>query len=213
MLFALGVVMLELAEASNVHLDVEHALYGSLEAAVWIGPLTWVEALNPAHWASLPREIPMLLAVLAVLAIAMIVAFKEIRLTAFDPDYAAALGLPAWASELAINTAAALAVVAAFDAVGSILVIAMLICPAAAARLLTERLAAQIYVSLLIAGFVALGGYAAAAWGAPALGLPAALNAAGTIAVTGGVALAAAAGNRAMRRRRARALEPGVAFN
>ena len=45
MLFALGVVMLELADASNVHLDIEHALYGSLEAAIWIGPLTWQEAL------------------------------------------------------------------------------------------------------------------------------------------------------------------------
>ena len=44
----------------------------------------------------------------------MVVAFKEIRLAAFDPDYGAALGLPAWVSELAINTAAALAVVAAF---------------------------------------------------------------------------------------------------
>ena len=213
MLFALGVVMLELADASNVHLDIEHALYGSLEAAIWIGPLTWREALQPAQWASLPREIPMLLAVLAVLAIAMVVAFKEIRLAAFDPDYGAALGLPAWVSELAINTAAALAVVAAFDAVGSILVIAMLICPAASARLITDRLAAQIYVSLLIAGAVAIGGYGAAAWAAPAIGLPAALNAAGTIAVTGGVALAIAAGWRAFRRHQPGSAEPTPALN
>lgn len=208
MLFALGVVMLELAEASNVHLDIEHALYGSLEAAIWIGPLTWTEALDPAQWASLPREIPLLLVVLAVLGVAVVIAFKEIRLAAFDPDYGAALGLPAWVSELVINAAAALAVVAAFDAVGSILVIAMLICPAAAARLLTDRLATQIWVSLAVASVVAVGGYAAAAWGAPAVGLPAALNAAGTIAVVGGIALAAAAGWRASQRRRARLSRP-----
>jgi len=213
MLFALGVVMLELADSSNVHLDIEHTLYGSLEAAIWIGPLTWQEALQPAQWTSLPREIPMLLAVLAVLAIAMLIAFKEIRLAAFDPDYGAALGLPAWVSELAINTAAALAVVAAFDAVGSILVIAMLICPAASARLITDRLAAQIYVSLLIAGAVAIGGYGAAAWAAPAIGLPAALNAAGTIAVTGGVALAIAAGWSAFRRHQTRAAKPAAELN
>ena len=84
----------------------------------------------------------------------------------------------------------------------------MLICPAASARLITDRLAAQIYVSLLIAGAVALVGYGAAAWAATAIGLPAALNAAGTIAVTGGVALAAAAGWRAMRSRQARVTDP-----
>lgn len=208
MMFALGVVMLELADASNVHLDIEHALYGSLEAAVWIGPLSWAEALHPAQWSSLPREIPLLLVVLAVLGAAMVVAFKEIRLAAFDPDYGAALGLPAWVSELVINTAAALAIVAAFDAVGSILVIAMLICPAAAARLVTDRLVAQIWASLAIASVVAVTGYAAAAWGAPLIGLPAALNAAGTIAVAGGIALAAAAGWRAMHQRRVRAAPP-----
>lgn len=209
MLFALGVVMLEMADASNVHLDIEHALYGSLEAAIWIGPYTWMEALDPAQWATLPREIPLLVGVLIVLAVAMVLAFKEIRLTSFDPSYAAALGLPAWASELAVNTAAALAVVAAFDAVGSILVIAMLICPAASARLLTNGLSAQIWVSLIIAALVALGGYGAAAWGAPAIGLPSALNAAGTIAVVGGIALGGAAAWRAALNKRKRSKPSG----
>jgi len=202
-MFAFGVLLLELADARNVHLDVEHALYGSLESAIWLWPTTWADVFDPAGWSELPREIPLLLVALAALGFGFAVAFKEIRLVAFDPDYAVALGLPGWATELCINGAAALAVVAAFDAVGSILVIAMLICPAAIARLLTDRLSSQVWLSLAAAAGVAIAGYCAAVWGAPALGAPAALNAAGMMACVGGAALAGASiwRNRALRRR------------
>jgi len=192
-MFAGGVLLLEAADASNVHLDVEHALYGSLESAIWLWPTEWTDIFNPAGWTELPTEVPLLLGALFVLAVAFAVAFKEIRLTAFDPDYAVSLGLPAWATELLINGAAALAVVAAFDAVGSILVIAMLICPAATARLLTDRFAMQVWVSLAFAVLIAIGGYAFAVLGAPALGAPAAINAAGAMAGVGGLVLGLAA--------------------
>lgn len=205
-MFAGGVLLLEFADARNVHLDVEHALYGSLEASIWLWPTVWTDIFDPAGWVELPREVPLLAVALAVLGVAFAVAFKEIRAVAFDPDYAAALGLPGWLTELAINGAAALAVVAAFDAVGSILVIAMLICPAATARLLTDRLARQVWLSLIVAAAVAVAGYGAAVWAAPALGAPAALNAAGVIACVGGVALTAAVAWRNRQRRRAAAL-------
>ncbi len=203
-MFAGGVLMLEFADARNAHLDVEHALYGSLEAAIWLWPGTWTDVFVPAGWAELPREIPLLLGAVAVLGAAFVVAFKEIRLVAFDPDFAAALGLPGWATDLLINAAAAIAVVAAFDAVGSILVIAMLICPSAAARLATDRFSAQVWASLVIAAAIAVLGYAFAVWGAPALGAPAALNAAGSIACVGGVALGLATAWRARGQRRKR---------
>jgi manganese/zinc/iron transport system permease protein len=192
-MFAGGVLLLEAADASNVHLDVEHALYGSLESAIWLWPMEWGDIFDPAGWSGLPKEVPLLLAALVVLGLAFVVAFKEIGLTAFDPDYAVSLGLPGWTTELLINGAAALAVVAAFDAVGSILVIAMLICPAATARLLTDRFAAQVWASLAFAVLIAIGGYAFAAWGAPALGAPAAINAAGAMAGVGGLVLGLAA--------------------
>src|SRR3546814_4433858 len=82
--------------------------------------------------------------------------------------------------------------VAAFDAVGSILVIAMFICPAGAARMLTERLAAQVRLSLLFASLSSIGGYVLGAFGPFWIGLDNSLAASGMIAVVSGLILALA---------------------
>ena len=88
----------------------------------------------------------------------------------------------------------AVAAIASFEAVGSILVVAMLICPAATARLLTDRLPVQLWLSVMIGGVTGAGGYLLGAFGPSILaGGPAdALNAAGMIATLAGVLLAAA---------------------
>jgi len=81
---------------------------------------------------------------------------KELLLRAFDPDAAAAMGYRVPLLDLALNVLVALVVVAAVKAVGTVLVIALLVVPAAAARLVTDRL------PLLLAGSVlvgALGGW------------------------------------------------------
>jgi manganese/iron transport system permease protein len=77
---------------------------------------------------------------------------KELLLRAFDPAAARALGYPIGRLDLALNLAVALVVVAAAQAVGTLLVIALLVVPAATGRLLTDRLAA----------ITVLGGFAAA---------------------------------------------------
>ena len=81
----------------------------------------------------------------------------------------------------------ALAVVASFQAIGSILVIAMLICPAATARMLTDRLGTQIMLAGLVAGLCAIAGYFAGAKLPTALGAEHALNIAGMITVVAGL--------------------------
>jgi manganese/zinc/iron transport system permease protein len=88
----------------------------------------------------------------------------------------------------------AVAAIASFEAVGSILVVAMLICPAATARLLTDRLPVQLWLSVVIGGVTGAGGYLLGAFGPSILaGGPAdALNAAGMIATLAGILLAAA---------------------
>ena len=60
---------------------------------------------------------------------------------------------------------AAVAAVAAFDAVGSIIVIAMFICPPAAARLMTDRLGRQVGWSVVFAAISAVLGYVLAGYG------------------------------------------------
>jgi manganese/iron transport system permease protein len=75
---------------------------------------------------------------------------KELLLRAFDPDGSAALGYRVGLLDLALNVMVALVVVAAVKAVGTLLVIALLVVPAAAARLLTDRLALLVGASVLV---------------------------------------------------------------
>jgi manganese/zinc/iron transport system permease protein len=88
--------------------------------------------------------------------------------------------------------ASATAAVAAFDAVGSIIVIAMFICPPAAARLMTDRLETQVAWSVGFAALSAVLGYVFAGYGPLWFGLRDALSAAGMIAAVSGVILALA---------------------
>jgi manganese/iron transport system permease protein len=83
------------------------------------------------------------LAVAAVAALVLAVLHKELVLRAFDPDAAAAMGYRTRVLDLVLNLLIALVVVAAVEAVGTVLVIALIVVPAAAARLLTERVAAM----------------------------------------------------------------------
>jgi manganese/iron transport system permease protein len=90
------------------------------------------------------------LAVAAVVAVALVALRKELVLRAFDPDGAAAMGYRTGALDLALNLLIALVVVAAVEAVGTVLVIALMVVPAAAARLLTDRVATMTALACLL---------------------------------------------------------------
>ena len=87
----------------------------------------------------------------------------------------------------------ALVAVASFEAVGAIIVVAMFICPAATARLITDSLKQQVMLSMLFASIAATGGYILAAWGPLWLGYEDSVSAAGMIALLGGLMLLIAA--------------------
>ena len=99
---------------------------------------------------------------LATLALAAVVGGtlwalrKELVLRAFDPDGAAAMGYRTAALDLVLNLLIALVVVAAVKAVGTVLVVALIIVPAAAARLLADRVATT---TVLACALGALGGW------------------------------------------------------
>jgi manganese/zinc/iron transport system permease protein len=125
-LFAAGVIMITRA-ADQVDLDPGCVLYGMLETL----------ALTPAG--AVPRQFWMLAGVL-VLAIAALALFtRHIKLVSFHPELATSLGVPAGLVHYAMLTLITTASVASFEAVGSILVIAMLVAPGATALLLTHR--------------------------------------------------------------------------
>lgn len=193
-LFASGVLLLELTGASGVHLDVEHALYGNLESLVWLDAAEGPGALvDPAAWAGLPGELGRMVAIFGLLGLALAVFRRPLVMASFDPVHAAVQGLPVRLISTGLMAATALAAVAAFAAVGSILTIAMLIVPAATARLLTDRLDRQIGLSLVFAALAGAGGVVLAGYGPPLLGLGFSVSAAGMIAVLAGVVLAGAA--------------------
>ena len=186
-MFAGGVVLLEQTGSAAVHLDVEHALYGALETTLWLAPDDWPSLLRPDVWADLPREVTTLASVAAIVVAAIALFYKELKIVTFDPDLATSLGFSARAMNAGLVVLVAMAAVAAFDAVGSILVIAMFICPPATARMLTDRLSRQLLFSAAIAAIAGIGGYVLAAFGPFWIGGTNSLNAAGMIAVVAGV--------------------------
>jgi manganese/iron transport system permease protein len=119
-------------------------------------------------------------AVLALIALF----YKELLLNAFDPAMAAAMGYPTFLLDLLLLALITVTIIVALPAVGNILVLAMLVTPAATARLVTDRF------SLMIA----LGGALGAAFGAIGLFVAYRANVAagGTIVLTGTAVFAAA---------------------
>ncbi len=192
-LFAAGVLLLEQSDTSSVHLDVEHALYGNLESLIWIDAVGWQSLVDPVALAGLPPELGRIAMATLGIVIFMAVLWRPLAVSTFDEGFARSVGLPTGVIGVALVVVSALAAVAAFDAVGSIIVIAMFICPPAAARLVTHRLGAQVGWSLVFAVIAAVAGYVLAGHGPLWLGFANSVSAAGMIATVSGVILALAA--------------------
>jgi len=188
-LFAGGVLLLEQSDTSRVHLDVEHALMGNLETLIWFQAEGWSSLLDPAALAQLPPELPRIAVVALAIVVLTVIFWRPLKLSTFDEGFARAIGLPVSAIGLGLVIAAAVAAVAAFDAVGSIIVIAMFICPPAAARLMTNSLSVQVWWSVGFATLSAILGYVLAGYGPLWLGFSNAVSAAGMIATVSGLIL------------------------
>lgn len=181
-LFALGVFLLENASARSVDLDADCVLHGNLQTLFWIAsPTQWNQVFQSGTLEEVPRQIWTLMGTTIAVVLFIAAFFKELRIASFDAGIATVQGINAGFMHMALMTFVAIAAVASFEAVGSILVIAMLICPAATARLLTDRLITQILTSAIIALLTAIIGYALASW----MGV----NAAGMMASTSGALL------------------------
>jgi manganese/zinc/iron transport system permease protein len=200
--FAIGLVMLETL-AHNVHLDLDCVLFGQIETLVWTEGRSLAALVDPAALGALPRQLGLLMAVTLGVALAVAVLWRPIKLACFDPGFARALGLPSRRIEIGLALMVAAAAVAAFEAVGSILVVALLVCPAAALRMMTDRYATQVLGGAALGAALGAFGYALAGPVPAALGLDLSLNAAGVIGTLGGIAVGLTAALRALLPRRA----------
>jgi len=155
-LFAAGVLLITLF-ASNVHLDVEHVLMGEIAFVPWD---RWT-VLGLA----MPKAVWMLLLVLVINIVFLLLFFKEMKLATFDPVYAATIGIPVVFLHYGFMTSISFTTVAAFDSVGAILVVAMLIGPAATAYLISKTIQQMFVYSMLFgAGASVIGYYLAKLW-------------------------------------------------
>ncbi|MBT2290790.1 metal ABC transporter permease [Paenibacillus albidus] len=155
-LFAVGVILIA-TQVGNAHLDVKHALMGEITFVPWTTVhLPWI--------GDIPEATLILAAVLLIVVIAIIAFYKEWKITSFDPALAASLGIPVIVMHYAFMSLLSITTVAAFDAVGAIMVVAMLITPAAAAYLWTDRLSVMFGLSGGFGVGSAVAGYYIASW-------------------------------------------------
>jgi len=155
-MFAVGVILIA-TQVGNAHLDVKHALMGEITFVPWQTiSLPWI--------GEMPEATFMLSAVTIVLLLVIIAFYKEWKITSFDPALAASIGIPVVWMHYLFMSLVSVTTVASFDAVGAIMVVAMLITPAAAAYLWTDRLSVMLVVSAAFGVVSAIAGYAIAVW-------------------------------------------------
>lgn len=155
-MFAIGVVIIKKYVSEDVHFDAA-CVY---EGALGLTPFFTEEIAG--------REIPLAALTIAPVvllnSIVLVALWKEWKLSSFDPALATTMGFSATLLHYLLMALVAVTTVASFEAVGSILVVAMLIVPAATAHQLTDRLATMVLVAVVVAILCALFGYLFAVW-------------------------------------------------
>lgn len=151
-LFAIGVILISLY-AGQVDLDQECVLYGEI---AYVPIDLWISG-SGTNMGPLPVWITGG-ATLMVLAI-VIFGYRGLQLTAFNPEYAAAIGLSTAFWHYLLMSAVSVVTVVSFESVGAILVVAFLVVPPATAYLLTNRLSLMLLLTALFGVLAAVSGY------------------------------------------------------
>ncbi|MDP7177353.1 MAG: metal ABC transporter permease [Verrucomicrobiota bacterium] len=180
-LFAIGVIIISVGLSDSVHLDTECVLYGEIAFV----PLDLVQTKLGSDALSVVEKIPGLnsemfldgdlltiappsvirMAVVAGITLLLVVLFyKELLVTSFDSGLSSSLGINSTVVHYVLMGMLSVIIVSAFEAVGAILVIAMLILPGATASLLAHRLPPMFGITVVHALLSAVGGIHLATW-------------------------------------------------
>ncbi|MDF1754384.1 MAG: metal ABC transporter permease [Verrucomicrobiales bacterium] len=150
-MFALGVIMISQMKGS-VHLDADCVLFGDISEVAMPGP----------H--AIPPQIVQSFFVLILTIALTLLFYKEIVVSSFDPTLATSVGIKSrWVHYLSMAWLSVV-VVSAFESVGSVIVVAMLIIPGAFSLLLTNRLWKALVISIFHSAISAVIGYHFALW-------------------------------------------------
>ncbi|MFV0571672.1 MAG: metal ABC transporter permease [Xanthomarina gelatinilytica] len=155
-LFSIGVILIA-KNANDIHLDVDAVLLGELAFAPF-------DRLIIAGTDIGPKSLWVIGTILAITIGLLIAFFKELKISTFDAGLAASLGFSPALIHYGLMTVASITTVGAFDAVGAILVVALMIAPAASAHLLTTDLKKMLGLAIVFGVFSAISGYWLAHW-------------------------------------------------
>ena len=155
-LFSIGVLLIS-KNANDVHLDVDAVLLGELAFAPFDRLMINGTDIGPKSlW---------IIGTILVITLSLLIAFfKELKVSTFDAGLATTLGFSPVLIHYGLMSVASITTVGAFDAVGAILVVALMIAPAATAYLLTNNLKKMLFLSALFGVFSAITGYWVAHW-------------------------------------------------
>jgi manganese/zinc/iron transport system permease protein len=156
-LFAVGVVLISIF-AGKVDLDQDCVLYGEIAYV----PLDTI--ITPSGQSLGPKALYVMGAVLMLIIIFISIFYKELFLTTFDPAYATAIGISTTLWHYLLMGAVSVTTVASFESVGAILVVALLIAPAATAYLITDNFKWMLLLSCGVGILASIGGYYLAVW-------------------------------------------------
>tara|TARA_B110000467_G_C18247375_1_gene438239 strand:- start:339 stop:1118 length:780 start_codon:yes stop_codon:yes gene_type:complete len=156
-LFAIGVILISLY-ADDVHIDQDCVLFGEI-AYVALEPLTsYIPGI------SAPNTVWVLGIVMLLIIAMIIIGYKGLLLTTFDPSFAASMGVSTVVWHYLLMSAVSVTTVVSFESVGAILVVSLLIAPAATAYLITDQLPKMLLISALVGVISSFGGYYLAVW-------------------------------------------------
>jgi manganese/zinc/iron transport system permease protein len=156
-LFAVGVVLISLF-AGKVDLDQDCVLYGEIAYV----PLDVI--ITSSGDIIGPRALYIMGSILLLILVFIKIGYKELFLTTFDPAYASAIGISTTLWHYLLMGAVSVTTVASFESVGAILVVALLIAPAATAYLLTDDFRFMLLISCGVGILASIGGYYFAVW-------------------------------------------------
>lgn len=155
-LFSIGVILIA-KNANDVHLDVDAVLLGELAFAPFNRLLIGGTDMGP-------KSLWVVGTILLITITLLILFFKELKVSTFDKGLAASLGFSPAIIHYGLMTVSSVTTVGAFDAVGAILVVALMIAPAATAYLLTTDLKKMLALGIVFGIFSAIMGYWVAHW-------------------------------------------------
>lgn len=151
LLFSLGVILIS-KYSGDIHLDTDSVLLGELAFIPFDRLEFWGMDFGP-------RALAVMSGILFLNILFILLFYKELKISTFDAGLAASLGLSPVIFFYALMSLTSLTAVGAFDAVGSILVVALMIAPPAAAYLLTDRLSIMLILAVIFGVVSAIAGY------------------------------------------------------